>query len=42
VRASANHLRHGSEIIERLADTDGLVVVGAELDVKSGVVEFLD
>jgi carbonic anhydrase len=42
VRASANHLRHGSEIIERLADTDGLVVVGAELDVKSGAVEFLE
>ena len=42
VRASANHLRHGSDIIERLADTDGLLVVGAELDVKSGAVEFLE
>jgi carbonic anhydrase len=42
VRASANHLRHGSEIIERLAEDDGLLVVGAELDVRTGAVEFLD
>ena len=29
VRASVNHLRHGSEVIERLAEDGGLVVVGA-------------
>jgi carbonic anhydrase len=42
VRASVNHLRHGSEIIERLAETDGLEVVGAELDLATGEVTFFD
>lgn len=41
VRASANHLRHGSEILERL-HASGLRVVGAELDLASGEVTFLD
>ena len=30
VRASVNHLRHGSELLERLRLDDGLMVVGAE------------
>ncbi len=42
VRASVNHLRHGSEIIERLVLEDGLLVIGAELDLVTGVVTFLD
>jgi carbonic anhydrase len=42
VRASVNHLRHGSAIIERLADHDGLVVIGAELDLSTGEVAFFD
>jgi carbonic anhydrase len=42
VRASANHLRHGSVLIERLIEADGLSVVGAELDLTSGRVEFFD
>jgi carbonic anhydrase len=41
VRASVNHLRHGSEVIERLADHEGLAVVGAELDLSTGEVTFL-
>jgi carbonic anhydrase len=41
VRASVNHLRHGSEDIERLADREGLAVVGAELDLSTGEVTFL-
>jgi carbonic anhydrase len=41
VRASVNHLRHGSEVIERLADDEGLAVVGAELDLSTGEVTFL-
>jgi carbonic anhydrase len=41
VRASVNHLRHGSEVIERLADREGLAVVGAELDLSTGEVTFL-
>ncbi|HUH02392.1 MAG TPA: carbonic anhydrase [Kofleriaceae bacterium] len=42
VRASANHLRHGSEVIERLALEDGLLVVGSELDLDTGEVTFFD
>ena len=42
VRASVNHLRHGSDIIERLALEDGLLVVGAELDLDTGEVLFFD
>lgn len=42
VRASANQLRHGSTIIENLIATDGLLVVGAEYSLESGVVEFFD
>jgi carbonic anhydrase len=42
VRASADHLRHGSELLERLIRTDGLLVVGAEYSIESGVVTFFD
>jgi carbonic anhydrase len=42
VRASVNHLRHGSEILERLIQNDGLVVIGAEYSLETGVVEFFD
>jgi carbonic anhydrase len=42
VRASAAHLRHSSEIIERLVLKEGLVVVGTELDLTTGEVAFFD
>jgi carbonic anhydrase len=42
IRASANHLRHGSEIIEHLIRNDDLLVVGAEYSLKTGVVDFFD
>ena len=42
VRASVSHLRHGSQTIEELIRTDGLLVVGAEYSLETGVVEFLD
>jgi carbonic anhydrase len=42
VRASVNHLRHGSEIVERLVLEEDLLVVGAELDLATGEVTFLD
>jgi len=42
IRASADHLRHGSEILEQLIQTNGLVVVGAEYSLETGVVEFFD
>jgi carbonic anhydrase len=42
VRASVNHLRHGSEILERLVQHDGLMVVGAEYSLDTGIVEFFE
>lgn len=42
VRASANQLRHGSEVLERLIETDGLVIVGAVYSLETGLVEFFD
>jgi carbonic anhydrase len=42
IRASVRHLRHGSDIIEQLIQKAGLVVVGAEYSLESGVVEFFD
>ncbi len=42
IRASVNHLRHGSDILENLIQNDGLLVVGAEYSLETGVVEFFD
>ncbi|HEX5138634.1 MAG TPA: carbonic anhydrase [Planctomycetota bacterium] len=42
IRASADHLRHGSEVLERLIQTDGLLVVGAEYSLETGAVDFFD
>jgi carbonic anhydrase len=42
VRASVNQLRHGSELLERLSENDGLVVIGAEYSLETGVVTFLE
>jgi len=42
IRASANHLRHGSEILERVIKNEGLLVVGAEYSLETGVVDFFD
>ncbi len=42
IRASVNHLRHGSQILEQLIQRDKLLVVGAEYSLETGVVEFLD
>ncbi|MEP6653534.1 MAG: carbonic anhydrase [Myxococcales bacterium] len=42
IRASANHLRHGSRELEQLIRDDGLVVVGAEYSLETGAVEFFD
>ena len=42
VRASVNHLKHASETLEDLIEHHGLMVVGAEYCLESGVVEFLD
>lgn len=42
IRASANHLRHGSQFLEQQIRDHGLVVVGAEYSLETGVVDFFD
>lgn len=42
VRASADHLRHGSALLEDLILKDGLLVVGAEYSLETGVVDFFE
>jgi carbonic anhydrase len=42
VQASVNHLRRGSELLERLIDETGLLVVGAEYSLETGAVDFFD
>jgi carbonic anhydrase len=42
IRMSADHLRHGSEVLEQLIRTEVLRVVGAEYSVDTGVVDFFD
>jgi carbonic anhydrase len=42
ILASADHLRHGSELLEQLIQQGRLLVVGAEYSLESGQVEFLD
>jgi carbonic anhydrase len=41
VRASVNQLRHGSALLEELMQ-DGLLVVGAEYSLETGIVDFFD
>ncbi|HEY4038530.1 MAG TPA: carbonic anhydrase [Burkholderiaceae bacterium] len=42
IRASVGHLRHGSGLIEQLVQSSGLLVVGAEYSLETGVVEFFE
>ncbi len=42
VRTSADTLRNASEIIARLERDEGLVIVGAEYSLETGLVEFFD
>lgn len=42
IRASANHLRRGSEVLEQLIREAGLLVVGAEYSLETGEVDFFD
>jgi len=42
IRSSVDHLRHGSAILEQAMETSGLMVVGAEYSLETGVVEFFD
>jgi len=42
IRASVNHLRHGSELLEQLIKGGRLAVVGAEYSLDTGVVTFFE
>src|SRR5215216_3425614 len=40
VRASADHLRHGSALLEQLIQKGSLTVLGAEYSIETGAVDF--
>lgn len=40
IRSSADHLRHGSEVLEQLIRENDLLVVGAEYSLETGIVDF--
>lgn len=42
VLASADHLRHGSRFLEDMVSHKELMIVGAEYDIETGVVDFFD
>ncbi len=42
VKASVNHLRHGSELLEKLIHDEGLAIVGAKYSLDTGIVTFFD
>lgn len=42
IRASAEHMRHGSDILEGLEREEGLLIVGAEYSLETGLVDFFD
>ena len=39
---SANHLRHGSRFLEDMVKNKELIIVGAEYDIDTGLVDFFD
>lgn len=42
VRVAASHLRHGSDLLEEMIRKEGLLVVGGEYSLETGVVDFFD
>jgi carbonic anhydrase len=42
IRASVNQLRNGSQILEQSIRKDGLLIVGAEYSLDTGVVDFFE
>jgi len=42
VRASVDHLSHGSQLLERLVQNERVVIVGAEYSLDTGIVTFLN
>lgn len=41
IRYSVDHLRHDSRIMEQLIRDEGVVVIGAEYSLETGIVTFL-
>jgi carbonic anhydrase len=42
VSVSVDHLRHGSAVLEQLSSQGGLMIVGAEYSLDTGIVDFFD
>lgn len=42
IRNAADHLRHGSRVLEHWIEHEGLLVVGAEYSLETGCVDFFD
>ena len=42
ISASASQLRHGSGTLKQKIQSDGLLVVGAEYSLDTGIVDFFD
>lgn len=42
IRASVDHLAHGSQLLEQYIESGKLLVVGAEYDLETGEVDFFD
>lgn len=42
VRVAVDQLRHGSDLIENLVRTSGLLIVGAKYSLATGIVDFFD
>jgi len=42
VRASADHLRHGSVMLEKLVESGQVAIVGAEYELETGIVHFFE
>ncbi len=42
ISASVRQLRHGSDVLEQLITNDGLLIVGAEYSLDTGLVDFFE
>ncbi|MDO5101451.1 MAG: carbonic anhydrase [Lautropia sp.] len=42
IRNAADHLRHGSRVLEHWIANEGVMVVGAEYSLETGIVDFFD
>ena len=42
IRASVDHLRHGSQLIEQMIERAGLQILGAEYSLETGEVDFFE